>query len=112
MSIMNIKQQQAAVAFRKACNDLAQAVNEQLFDGDRQWSWIGGEVGGVCDFDDCDVLNPEDMVRILENGLDYDHYAEWHNANLDNNEYINLRSWLMGLRHDMIKPHHEEDEEC
>ena len=89
--------------YKKACDDLAELVNEQLFDGCREWYWIGDEVGGACDFEECDVLNPEDMVRIIENGLTYDEYAEWRDANLDNKHYINLKSWLMGARHDMFK---------
>ena len=88
--------------FRESCDRLADLVNKQLFDGCRKWYWIGDEVGGVCDFEDCDVLNPEDMVRIIENGLTYDEYAEWRDANLDNGRYINLRSWLMGARHDIL----------
>ena len=108
---MNIKQQQAAVAFREACNDLAQAVNEQLFDGDRSFYWVGGEVGGACDFDGTDVLNPEDMVFIIENGLDYDQYEEWHCANLDHDKYINLKSWLMGCRHDMLTNNEDDGKE-
>ena len=89
--------------YKDSCNDLAELVNEQLFDGCREWYWIGDEVGGACDFEETDVLTPEDMVRIIENGLTYDEYAEWRNANLDNGRYINLRSWLMGARHDMFK---------
>lgn len=34
--------------FKKACDDLAELVNEQLFDGCREWYWIGDEVGGAC----------------------------------------------------------------
>ena len=93
--------------FKKACDDLAELVNEQLFDGCREWYWIGDEVGGLCDFEETDVLNPEDMVRIIENGLTYNEYAEWREANLDNGRYINLKSWLMGLRHDMLKEENE-----
>ena len=93
--------------FKKACDDLAELVNEQLFDGCREWYWIGDEVGGACDFEEADVLNPEDMVRIIENGLTYDQYAEWREANLDHAQYINLKSWLMGLRHDMLKEENE-----
>ena len=89
--------------YKNACDDLAELVNEQLFDGCREWYWIGDEVGGACDFEETDVLNPEDMVRIIENGLTYDEYAEWRNANLDNNRYINLQSWLKGARHSMMK---------
>ena len=99
---LNKSQKETIELFKFACNSLATAVNKQIFDGYRNWCWIGDEVGGVCDFDCIDVLNPEDMVRIIENGLTYDEYAEWRNANLDNGRYINLRSWLMGARHDML----------
>ena len=93
--------------FKKACDDLAELVYEQLFDGCRKWYWIGDEVGGACDFEETDVLNPEDMVRIIENNLSYDEYAEWREANLDHAQYINLKSWLMGARHDMFKAESE-----
>lgn len=94
--------------FKDCCNKLAELVNQQLFDGDRKWYWIGDDVCGVCDFEDVDVINAEDMVRILENDMDYDAYSEWRNANLDNNRYINLKSWLMGARHDMFKEEETE----
>ena len=95
--------QDAVKKYKDACNLLASLVNEQLFDGCRTWYWIGDDVGGACDFDDADILNTEDMVRIVENGIDYDEYSEWREANLDNNRYINLKSWLMGARHEMFK---------
>lgn len=94
--------------FRESCDRLAELVNEQLFDGCRKWYWIGDEVGGACDFEECDVLNPEDMVRVIESGLTYDQYAEWRDANLDNNRYINLKLWMMGARHDMLKEEKEQ----
>lgn len=94
--------------FRESCDRLAELVNEQLFDGCRKWYWIGGEVGGSCDFEETDVLNPEDMVRVIESGLTYDEYAEWRDANIDNNYYIHLKSWLMGLRHDMLDKEKEQ----
>ena len=94
--------------FRESCDRLAELVNEQLFDGYRNWYWIGDEVGCACDFEEADVLNPEDMVHIIENGLTYDEYAEWRDANLDNNRYIDLKSWLMGLRHDMLKEENKQ----
>lgn len=93
----------AVQRFKDACNDIAEAVNKQLFDGCRTWYWIGDDVGGACDFEEADILNPDDMVRIIENGLTYDEYAEWRDANLDHAQYINLKSWLMGARHEMFK---------
>ena len=98
----------AVQRFKDACNDIAEAVNMQLFDGSRKWYWIGDEVGGACDFEEADVLNPEDMVRIIENNMSYDEYAEWRDANLDHAQYINLKSWLMGARHDMFKEENEQ----
>ena len=100
---MKLKQKEIVQQYKDSCNELAELVNMQLFDGCRKWYWIGDEVGGACDFEDCDVLNPEDMVRIIENGLTYDEYAEWRDANLDNKHYINLKSWLMGARRYMLK---------
>ena len=89
--------------YKDSCNELAELVNMQLFDVCRKWYWIGDEVGGACDFEETDVLNPEDMVRVIENNMTYDEYAEWRDANLDHAQYINLKSWLMGARHDMLK---------
>ena len=102
MKKKNKPQLSAVEQFKTACNELAVSVNQQLFYGCRQWYWIGDAVGGVCDFEECDVLKPDDMVRIIESNMTYDEYAEWRDANLDNNRYINLKSWLMGMRHDML----------
>ena len=102
MKVDNEIKNKVVTMFQSYCNQLATLVNDQLFDGCRKWYWIGDEVGGACDFEDCDVLNPEDMVRIIENNMTYDEYAEWRDANIDNNRYINLKSWLMGARHDML----------
>ena len=93
----------AVSMFHNACNLLATLVNEQLFDGRRSWYWIGDDVGGTCDFEEADFLSPDDMVRIIDHHMTYDEYAEWRNANLDNNRYINIKSWLMGARHEMFK---------
>ena len=100
---LNKSQKETIELFKFACNRLAIAVNKQLFDGCREWYWIGDDVGGMCDFEESDFLSPEDMVRIIEHHLTYDEYAEWRNANLDNGRYINLKSWLMGARHEMFK---------
>lgn len=92
--------------FSDACNLLASRINEKLFDNSRKWYWIGNNVGGTCDFEDGDYLSPEDMVLILDNDISFEQYEEWKWANVDNSDkgYINLRSWLMGARHSMIKP--------
>ena len=109
--MIKVKKSKLAVVkkYKESCNELAELVNKQLFDGCRKWYWIGDDVGGVCDFDSVDTLNADDMVRIIEHGMTYDEYAEWRDANIDNKRYINLRSWLMGLRHDMLKEEVKEN---
>ena len=105
---LNKSQKETIELFKFACNSFATAVNKQIFDGYRDWCWIGDEVGGLCDFMDTDFLSPEEMVRIIENKMTYDEYAEWREANIDNNRYIDLKSWLMGLRHDMLNKNDNE----
>lgn len=88
---------------KKALDELAEAVNEHLFEGCRDWYWVGDRVGGLCCFDEYDFLNVDEMVLILEEDVDYDTYAEWRNAEIDHPEqYINLKSWLMGARYEII----------
>lgn len=105
---MNKKTKDAIKKYKDACNLLASIVNDQLFDGCRDWYWVCDEVCGLCDFMDTDFLSPEEMVRIIESGLTYDQYAEWREANLDNSSNITLKSWLMGLRHDMLNNNDNE----
>lgn len=88
--------------FKNACNALAEAVNKQLFNGFRKWYWISEEVGGVCDFGGVDLLCPDDMVCIIGYSISYDEYVEWRDAILDHHMHINLKSWLMGVRHEML----------
>ena len=111
MKELNASQLGTIDMFKTACNRWATFVNMQLFDGCREWYWIGDEVGGACDFEKTDVLNPEDMVRIIENNMTYDEYAEWRDANLDHAQYINLKSWLMGARHEMFNKNDDYENE-
>ena len=109
MKVDNEIKNKVVTMFHSYCNQLATLVNDQLFDGCRDWYWIGDDVGGTCDFEEADMLNPEDMVRIIENNMTYDEYAEWRDANIDNNRYINLKSWLMGARHYMLDKEKETE---
>ena len=95
-------------AFKTACNNLAQAVNEQLYDGKCKTYWIGYEVGGLCDFDGYAVLSPAEMVLIIDHHLTYDQVMEWIDAGVDYNrereseKYINLDEWIKGARYEML----------
>lgn len=95
-------------AFNTACNNLAKAVNEQLFDGKCTFCWIADEVGDVCDFDGYAVLSPAEMVLVINNQLTYDQVMEWIDAGVDynrereNEKYINLDAWIKGERYEML----------
>ena len=94
-------------AFNTACNNLAKAVNEQLFHGKCTFCWIADEVGDVCDFDGHAFLSPTDMVLIIDHHLTYDQVKEWIDAAVDYNrwrvdeKYINLSAWIKGERYEM-----------
>ena len=65
--------------YMEAANELASAVNHQLFDDSRQWNWTGDVAGFDCDFGEQDDLIPDEMVPIVEYGLTYDDYAKGYN---------------------------------
>lgn len=103
--------------FSDVCNELAERINHRLFEDSREFHWILDIPGGLCDFEDSDFLSPDEMVLILEYNMPYDQYVEWREANLAHKPTINLRSWLMGLRHEMLKndpdtpPQNKKDKE-
>lgn len=111
MKNLNASQLGTIELFKTACNRLATFVNMQIFDGCREWHLIGDDIGGACDFEEVDILNPDDMVRIIENNMSYDEYAEWRDANLDHAQYINLKSWLMGARYEMFNKNDDYENE-
>ena len=94
--------------YRAACENLKEAVNNQLFEGGRTPYWIGDEVGGLCDFEEYMILSTTDMVLIIENNLTYEQVSEWINAGVDYNrereseKYINLDEWIKGERYEML----------
>ena len=103
--------------FSDVCNELAERINHRLFEDSREFHWILDIPGGLCDFEDSDFLSPDEMVLILEYNMPYDQYVEWREANLAHKPTINLRSGLMGLRHEMLKndpdtpPQNKKDKE-
>lgn len=50
MKVDNENKNMVVTMFHSYCNQLATLVNDQLFDGLRDWYWIGDDVGGTCDF--------------------------------------------------------------
>lgn len=95
--------QQWASRYRQECENIAATVSTELFDS-REYRWVADDVGGVCDFGDVDFLTPGEMALILEHGITYEQYAQWRDANIEHSDHIiNLQSWLMGARHDMLK---------
>lgn len=94
------KKEELLSLFEKTCDSLAEEINQTLFDGSRDWYWVGEQVGGVCDYGDTDFLTPDEMYLVLSYKMSYDEYAKWRNWNLDYGNIIhrvNLWSWLHGF---------------
>lgn len=51
--------------FSNVCNELAERINHRLFEDSREFHWILDIPGGLCDFEDTDLLTPDEMVLIL-----------------------------------------------
>ena len=107
---MKYDKKQVLTSFRKACNSLREAVNERLFDKGRTPYWVVDTVGGVCDFGDTDFLLPEDMYLILAEGVSYEEYAGWRDANIQHHNRIGLYAWLHGCRHVSLNAIGSEEE--
>lgn len=45
--------------------------------------------------------------------MTYDQYVKWRDANINYHDlgYINLRSWMKGCRHEMLKSRKEANDE-
>lgn len=86
--------------YKKTCDNIAEAVNQQLFDGSRSWYWIGEDGCEMCDFDDTDVLSIETMSCIIEKNVSYEEYAEWRDYFIEHPEIVttNLRTWIKEKR--------------
>lgn len=110
------------IAFEEACEAMAREIYSKLImDGeeyepkDDDYYWVADVVGGICDFGDTMFLKPEEMAIILERGVTYHELSEWQDFNTAYYEekiaeaehrerapFINLESWLMGARPELI----------
>lgn len=96
--------------FEVACYELAEKVNKQLFNGERNWRWVNDVIGDVCDFENADFININEMALIVAKKLSYETYAEWRDANIASDKgIINLSSWLKGCRHSMLNERQKDE---
>lgn len=117
-----IKTNPLVKAYEESCEAMAREVYSKIImDGEEytpnadDYYWVADIVGGLCDFGDTMFLSPEDMAIILERDVTYDELRDWQEYNLAHYEekveeanhperapFINLDSWLMGARPDML----------
>ena len=94
--------------YEKACNDYVAALLT-LWDVDYRYGyWVGSEVGGVYDCDGWMLLNMQDVVYCVENGVTSEEYEQWQDYGVKCAEYnlpiMNLNAWHRGApRHDFTK---------
>ena len=107
----NRRRRNAAVKrYRDACEILRTTLRDMYFPENDRSYWIGDDIGGLCDFGDTSIISASDIALLIEKNVSYDSFDEWANAGLDYNadkpeserKYINLKSWLMGARYEML----------
>lgn len=88
-----------------SCNLLAKECGKHLYGEDYDFLydfWFADIVGGVFEYNGWLGLNCEDMTEVLKEGTTIEQLYEWHEANVNNEQFINLHSWLKGLRHEHL----------
>lgn len=101
----------ASIAFISACEQLARAFCDTLGisrHSDGCW-WV--DYGGTFAFQCGEMFaGAEDMMLVIENGMSWEDFVEWyyqfydfdHETLEQKPNRINLRSWLMGARPEML----------
>lgn len=95
--------------YEKACNDYVATLLTLWNLNDCYGSWIGEDVGGVYDYGDgMFIINMQDIVYCVENGVTEQEYEEMLEYCVKCSEYNlpmpNLNAWHKGApRHDFTK---------
>ena len=62
--------------------------------------WIGEDVGGLYEYDDCFTISMEDIIYCVEHDVTEVQYMEWLEYCVDAGEFgfttPSLKSWMMG----------------
>lgn len=94
--------------YEKACNDYVRALLTLWGVDYKCGYWIGGDVGGVYDANGWMLLNMQDVMYCVENGVTTEEYEQWQEYGIKCAEYnlpiLNLNAWHKGApRHDFTK---------
>lgn len=92
-------------AYESVCDTYAQRLIEQLGLRKDDAYWVSDEIGSTFAYGDNYFLTMEEIVLLVDNCIGYDEFAEWYNqwTEFDNENRINLRSWIMGARPEMFE---------
>lgn len=101
-----VKLQELKRQYEFVCNELVQKFSNKQeieFDG-----WVGDEVGGIASFSCQYFFNLSDIILDLTTKQPKGLIMEWQNEEVDfnmfneNQNYINYKSYTMGLRHNQL----------
>ena len=86
--------------WEKACNDYMKELL-RVWELDTFYAyWVGGDVGGVLDYDGAFSISMEEIIFCVENDVTEEQYEEWQNYICDAAEFgfstPNLKSWMKG----------------
>lgn len=67
--------------------------------------WILDRIGGVLDIQSYYAIDMDELRYIVDNAMSFEEFDEWYEQCMDteNENRINLRSWLMGARPELFK---------
>ena len=91
-------------AYEAVCEVYKQRLIEQFELDPIDVYWVGNEVGGLLDIQGTYSLHLPEIVTIVDKLMLFDDFIDWwYQWTEENNDHpINLNSWLMGLRPDII----------
>ena len=100
-------------AYEAVCQVYKQRLIEQFELDPIDVYWVGNEVGGLLDIQGTYSLHLPEIVTIVDKLMLFDDFIDWwYQWTEENNDHpINLNSWLMGLRPDMVKPNPDVSQE-
>lgn len=100
-------------AYEAVCEVYKQRLIEQFDLDPIDVYWVGDDVGGLLDIQGTYSLHLPEIVTIVDNVMLFDDFIDWwYQWTEEGNDHpINLNSWLMGLRPDMVKPNPEVSQE-
>ena len=94
-----------SLSYEQACEEYRLRLCNQFGIDWNDTYWIAGRVGGVLDIQSYYAIDMDELRYIVDNSMTFEDFEEWYEQWMDteNENRINIRSWLMGARPELFK---------